>query len=295
VDTSVSPPVPKALSNETGLTPENICEIRSFVDWKTPALSTVFYVLKGPNNACWDSDDVNRAVRLNMFPTSAPVALPHKYLAGFFLTEDMWSVIFQRIQANSKFVKRARQPWGPALTSPTSTAARIYRSFDNDLMIGRLDSNLGYYKYRSPTAAGLLYVANANTEQLAEAKLDKPNRDGTTTLYFSVVGRVAPYTNRIKMVTVPASGNADPASVTTLATIKTTKPLDWMNLSVTSGYIVYSVPNAANDGAVVYSVKKTSTTPNLPGIKLVDSNVNGGVVGSFFFFEDRDGRWARSM
>ncbi|MHC1725915.1 MAG: hypothetical protein AB9866_07915 [Syntrophobacteraceae bacterium] len=263
------------LSTETGLSLDNICQMRTLVDWKTPAESTIFYVLKGPSASCNDGDDVNRAVRLNMTSSSSPVAATGKYLMVILLdgryvladfTGSPWKVrVCNKALGSCSFI-----------TSFVTDARPMH--FDASRVILRVDGSLMSYQYTAPVSKTALYTISPGKEEIREARLDK---DGS--VYFMVidlVGDGTKYTHSIKRVA--STGGA----VTTLSTFTTAQFLNRGDFSLSSSYVVYSYPNSSNNGAFVRSVNKTGTSVKT----LATASVNGGVVGSRYYFEDKDGK-----
>lgn len=265
----------KKISNESALKYENVCQIRTLIDWKTPLESTVFYSLKGPSAACNDGDDLNKAVRLNMASTSAPVSMPGKYpmvilMDGRYVLGDFSGSPFR-----ARVCKKDLSSCSTISTFVTDIRPMHY---DASRVILRIDGNLVSYKYTLPVSKTTLYTISPGNEEIAEARVDK---DGS--VYFMVkdlVGDGTKYTNSIKKFA------STTGAVSTLATFTTTKPLSNGDMTLASSYIVYAHPNSARNGSIVRSVNKTGTSIKT----LATSSVNGGVVGSYLYFEDKDAK-----
>src|SRR4030067_216951 len=70
--------VKKQLSTESGIYPDTLCEVQRFENWQNPNGSTIYYRLKGPDVQCYTGDDIVRAVKVGMTPTTPPINIPKK-------------------------------------------------------------------------------------------------------------------------------------------------------------------------------------------------------------------------
>ena len=266
------------ISTENGLTPANICSLRAIVDWKNPTNSIITYTLAGPDTFCNTGDDINRAVKLNMTATSAPATLNHKFIQTILLDGRYIAVDFSstpQVQVCNTTLTTCTN-----IASFTNSAFPIHFNATNVLL--NVDGSMLRFNYVANSKLNL-YTPPAN-QKLDDARLD---RDGN--VYFSTTSTASPFTNTIKKV----SPNTGPASTLTLATVTTASALNHLDFSVSPSYVVFSYPNTGDSGAFVRSVLKTPPAGTPAVNTLADSSVNGGVVGSFLFYEDRLGQTIR--
>ncbi|MFZ2448465.1 MAG: hypothetical protein WAW37_19060 [Syntrophobacteraceae bacterium] len=288
VDTSAATPVGIKLSSELKATPANICEMRALTDWMVPKDTTIVYTLKGTvSGQCWDGTQTTKAVKLNASTTTAPTKLTNRQPQAILMDSRYVVTEYSTSPTVPSQLKICtNNPAAPAITLNTaSTCATSIGSFaswasvehfDGSRVIGIADDgeggyNMGSYKYTASTSQALLYTALAG-EEVRQVKLDP---DGN--VYFMVTNGLTHSINK-----VPVGGGA----VTTLATFTTATPAEdlWMDISPT--HVVFPVPNTTNDGALVRSVSKTGGALKT----LATASVMGGVVGSYYYYEDKDGQ-----
>jgi len=263
------------ISSESGFYYNTICGAKTLVDWQTPANTTFFYVLAGPDGTCATGDEVGRAVRGSMTAADAPINTnprePMKLLFDGTYVAFNWST----------------SPFKIEICQPNLTTCSSIGTFTNSAEIGPYDATkfllmsdgkLKIYNYVSKKMT-LLYTPVTN-EAVMDPSLD---RDGS--VYFATYKTVAPYNYSISKVPVGGGTATKLASFTTPALLS--EGSWWFEL--TPSYIAYTYPNSSSTGLNIYSVSKTGGAPVL----LTGTAVNGGCVGVYAIFEDSTGKVAR--
>jgi hypothetical protein len=290
VDSTVSPPAPVRVSKESGLTPDKICSVNTLINWVTPRASAISFVLAGPDGQCDVTPTSSMSawmVTLNMGSGVKPISTGGKVVGGIMMDGVTYAVEDMSTTPHKiELCKIANNQ----LANCTEVGAYndYFQSYvtDTKYSVGNADGALVYYNIASKKS-GVLYIP-AENQQVAGANLDI---DGN--VYFEVVGTAGPpYSNYIMKVLAPDSGNVSATSVTTLASVSTVQPLQSLNSSLRQDYVVFEVPQSAiagatDDGAYGYSVSKTGTS--VVSAPLVKDYVAGGAVGSYFFWEDKNG------
>ena len=260
--------VKKQLSTESGIYPDTLCEVQRFENWQNPNGSTIYYRLKGPDVQCYTGDDIVRAVKVGMTPTTPPINIPKKEIHELLL--------------NGKYIvmNYSSYPWIVEICSSDLTTCKPIDTFTNDAdaedydknrVVLLIDGKLKRYNYVSDTLTTC--YAPASNEHVDETSLDK---DGY--IYFSTIQEVSPFSNTIKKV---LCGNTPQ----TLASFTASAELPYLDISISPTHVVYLWPNTSNDAEHVRSILKGGGTP----VVISDTCINGGDAGQYYFCEDTTG------
>jgi hypothetical protein len=280
LNTTVSPPTATQVSSEAGLTVDKLCYMETAVNWVSPKDSAISYIMQGPGATACEQNDVHKVVSLSMTSTTAPITT--NMYPGAILMDGRYAMAdyssgppYQLRFCNNTLTTCTK-------IGSFTNGAGVY-SMDSSRVIMNVDGSLCYFDYKTKNNTKKVLYTPLKGESVAGAKIDT---DGN--VYFGVVRTASPYTNYIKRVLIPASGNATAA--VTLASFTTTSSLNSIDFQLALQYVVYSVPNGAvagglNNGAVVSSINKKTLVVK----QLASASVNGGAIGSYLFFEDNSG------
>lgn len=268
------------LSNETGISADQLCEFHTFTDWQTPLNSTINYNLAGTDNECYTDDDVQKAVKLSTVSTSAPISLTSKQI--------------QELLFNGKYLvwNTSTSPNKVQICSSTLTSCTKIAETTGDfrnLKEGGLDGSrvlfmidgtwsddnylggkLMIYDYTKTDPPVTLYTVPSN-KMIADVRID---RDGF--VYFVLLSTTSPYTGTLKKVAYTGGTVTNLYSFTPPAAV----PQDYVWMDLSPSYVVVYYPNGTSGTAL--SVKKDGTT----AVTLTSAFVNGGVIGDYFYYED---------
>jgi hypothetical protein len=268
--------VKSQMSSEAGFTPGTVCSLSTLIDWKTPANTTLFYSLAGPDAACSTGDDVGKAVKGSMTAADAPINTG---------TREFVKLLFDGTYVAFNY---STSPYRIIICQPdlttcsligTFTSSAAVNNYDATRFILRVDGKLMLYNYVTKEAMKTLYTPLVN-EKLSKQRLD---RDGF--VYFSTYTTVVPYTYSLKKVAIGGGAATTLATFTTSSLVS--EDLWWFDL--TPSYMVYSYPNTSLTGMIIYSVPKAGGAPVL----LTNSAVDSGGVGDYLIFEDSAGKVTR--
>jgi hypothetical protein len=265
--------------------PGLLCWVASNPNWTNPNDSAITYQLAGPDGYCQSGDDVTKMVSLSMTAADPPLII-----TGFSIDEillDGKRIVhnYTTSPAEVDICQADNQTCEKIATFQSDAAVK---DFDRSAVILQMDGKLVRYNLTNKTTK-ILYTPG-QYEELRKIRLDKGG-----TVYFVGIGTKqlgynTNYANSVKKVT--PSG-----TVTQLYNFSTPLPLIWPNdeelyFEVTPTHAVLGYPNMNHTAQALRSIPKAGGK----AVMLTNSAVDGGAVGSYFFFEDTEGAtWRVSL